>query len=239
MSTPEAVIWHDLECGGYTADLELWRELAAASRGPVLDIGAGTGRVTLELARAGHEVVALDRDPLLLVALAERAGELAVETVEADARDFGLGRRFELILAPMQTIQLLGGAEGRRAMLRCVRDHLAPGGLFAVAVTTSFQEFGGGGPLPEPDVWRRDAVVYASRPVAVRLERGRAVLERDRELIDGAGTSHRALDVIHLDLLTRRGLEQEGRAAGLRPRRARQIAETFDHVASTVVMLGG
>ena len=60
------VLWHDLECGPYRADLPLWRWLAGREGGPVLDVGAGTGRVTLELAREGHELVALDRDAGLL-----------------------------------------------------------------------------------------------------------------------------------------------------------------------------
>ncbi len=54
-----AVVWHDLECGGYSADLPLWRELAArcavSAGARVLDLGAGTGRVSLDLARAGHQ----------------------------------------------------------------------------------------------------------------------------------------------------------------------------------------
>ena len=60
------VIWHDLECGWYRADLPLWRELAAQHPGPVLEIGAGSGRVALELARAGHAVTALERERVLL-----------------------------------------------------------------------------------------------------------------------------------------------------------------------------
>ena len=68
-----SVIWHDLECGAYAEDLPLWRALAAEHGDPVLDVGAGTGRVTLDLARAGHRVTALDRDPELLDALAQRA----------------------------------------------------------------------------------------------------------------------------------------------------------------------
>jgi len=54
-----AVIWHDVECGGYEGDLALWRELAAAG-GPILDLGCGTGRVALDLARRGHRVHGLD-----------------------------------------------------------------------------------------------------------------------------------------------------------------------------------
>jgi len=101
------VVWHDVECGRYSADLALWAELAGRERGPVLDVGAGTGRVALPLARAGHDVTALDREPELLEALATRAQGLPIATVVADAGDFALDRRFGLVIVPMQTIQLL------------------------------------------------------------------------------------------------------------------------------------
>ena len=61
-----AVHWHDLECGGYDADLPLWRELARSVAGDVLDVGCGSGRVALDLARRGHAETGLDRDPALL-----------------------------------------------------------------------------------------------------------------------------------------------------------------------------
>src|SRR3954447_12989570 len=95
-------LWHDLECGGYREDLPRWRSLAGETGGPVLDVGAGTGRVTLDLAAGGIPVVGLDIEPGPLAALAHRAAGLAVETVVADARHFELGRRFPLILVPMQ-----------------------------------------------------------------------------------------------------------------------------------------
>ena len=107
------IMWHDVECGGYAEDLPLWRELAAAEAGPVLDVGAGAGRVALELARAGHDVTALDLDAELLAELRARAQRegLQVRTEQADAAGFELsGPPFGLIAVPMQTIQLLPGA---------------------------------------------------------------------------------------------------------------------------------
>jgi len=93
----EATIWHDVECGGYSADLPLWDELAdSAGPGPVLELGCGTGRVALHLARRGHRVVGLDRDSELVEALRQRAGELPVRAVAADARDFDLGEEVAL-----------------------------------------------------------------------------------------------------------------------------------------------
>ncbi|HWB68631.1 MAG TPA: class I SAM-dependent methyltransferase, partial [Solirubrobacterales bacterium] len=78
-----AAIWHDVECGGYAADLPLWEELAERCEGPVLELGCGTGRVAVHLARRGHETIGLDRDRELLGALRERAEGLPLHTLEA------------------------------------------------------------------------------------------------------------------------------------------------------------
>src|SRR3954451_15865807 len=100
-------LWHDLECGAYGEDLPLWRALAGEAGGAVLDIGAGTGRVSLDLATRGVAVVALDAAASLLETRQHGAAGLPVATVNADARDFVLPRRFPLVLVPMQTLQLL------------------------------------------------------------------------------------------------------------------------------------
>jgi len=127
-----SVIWHDIECGAYGADIALWRALAREHPGPLLDVGAGTGRITLDLAREGRRVVALDRDADLLAELSARGAGLEVETVVADAREFSLAERFALIIVPMQTIQLLGGAGGRRMFLGRARAHLTETGVLAI-----------------------------------------------------------------------------------------------------------
>ncbi len=236
-----SVIWHDLECGGYHEDIALWLALAGERGDPVLDVGAGTGRVTLALARAGHRVVALDSDPELLGELARRAPGLAVETVVDDARSFALaGRRFPLVLVPMQTVQLLGGTAGRAAFLRRARAHLAAGGVVAVAIAEQFEEFEvqDGEPGPLPDMGERDGVVYASLPTAVRRNGATFVLARRRETVDPAGRRTVSEDRIALDIVTVRMLEREARTAGLRRLGVRRIAPTDAHVGSEVVMFG-
>jgi SAM-dependent methyltransferase len=237
------VDWHDVECGAYRADLPLWRELARAEGGAVLDVGAGTGRVALDLARRGHDVTALDRDPELLAALRERAGlaGLSVPTVVADAAGFDLaGRRFGLVAVPMQTIQLLGDAPARAGFLASARRHLVPGGLVALAIAEDLEVFeDAAAELPLPDVGERDGWRFSSHPVAVR-ERGAHVrLERIRQTIAPDGTRSAEADAIELARLSAAGLAAEGQAAGLRPEPARTIPATDAHLGARVVLLRG
>ena len=234
----DAVVWHDVECGTYAADLPLWRELAAAEAGPVLDLGAGTGRVALDLARLGHEVHALDVEAELLQALRRRAEGLPIATHAADARSFDLGMRFGLVLAPMQTVQLLGGREQRAAMLDSVRRHLAPGGLFAAALANALEGYDGDDlDIPAPDMAEVGGSVYSSRPTAIRDAGEAFVLERLREKVTPEG--HRAVDEdrITLHRCTAAQLAAEAAAAGLAAEDPRDVPATDDHVGSEVAML--
>jgi SAM-dependent methyltransferase len=234
------VLWHDLECGGYDLDLPLWRELADREGSPILDVGAGTGRVALDLARRGHEVVAIDRDRVLLDALADRGAGLAVSTVAGDARAFDLGRRFPLVIVPMQTLQLLGGREGRAGFLARVREHLAPGGLLAVALADALESFDEEHDQPPPpDLREVGGVVYASRPVRVRDLGDRAAIDRVRQIVAIDGTLTTLDNVVELDRLEPEELEEEAVAFGLRAEPQRRIPQTLEYVGSTVVMLRG
>jgi SAM-dependent methyltransferase len=232
-----AIAWHDTECGSYTADLPLWEELAAAADGPVLDVGAGTGRVALHLARAGFPVSALDVDGELLAELERRAAAdgLSVPTVVADAGAFDAAG-FALVAVPMQTIQLVGDRAG---FFASARRALVPGGLVALAIATDLEAFDGGGHLPDPDVLLRDGTRFVSQPTAVRVLGEVTRIERVRQVIRPDGTRTSAPDVIELAALTVAALEAEGEAAGLRPEPSRTIAPTDEHVGSEVVLLRG
>ena len=233
--TGQAVTWHDVEHGSYDADLPLWRQLADATGGPVLDLGAGTGRVALDLAAQGHEVVALDSDRELLGELTER-GE-SVTTVQADARDFDLGSEFALILAPMQLAQILGGREGRVAMLHSVHSHLSPGGLFAAALSDPADTIPADQLSPPlPDILERDGWVFSSQPLSMYEQHGRVVIERRRQAVSPTGELQEEDARIELDVVSLAEFESEAREAGLTPVARKSVPETLDHIGSTVVL---
>lgn len=238
---PVGVTWHDAECGGYGSDLPLWERLAAESEGPILDLGAGTGRVALHLAARGHDVVAVDVDGELIAALDDRTreGGLRVDSIVADARDLDLGgRRFSLILAPMQLMHMVSGAVGRQGVLTAVANHLDAGGTFAAAVLAE--------PLPRsgptealPDVREIDGWVHSSLPLEVRVESERIEIVRLRQLVAPDGEMSEELDVTIVDRLTGGVLEREAAAAGLEIEASEMVPETDEHVGSVVLMMKG
>ena len=230
-----SAVWHDVEHSGYEVDLPLWRELAEAADGAVLELGAGTGRVAIDLAAKGHEVVALDSDPELLAALAECAP--TVTRVTADARDFELDATFSLVLAPMQLVQIVGGRAGRAAMLDRVRAHLTADTLFAAALARPLDAIPEGDASPPlPDMLERDGWVFSSQPVAVEERNGRVVVTRRRQAVSPAGELEEEEVEIALDVVGIDEFEGELRELGFRDLERRQVPESSDHIGSTVVV---
>ncbi len=231
-----SVIWHDVECGAYAADLALWEELAASADGSILDLGCGTGRVSLHLARRGHAVRGLDNDPELLGGFAERAQGLPAAAALADATDFDLETEFGLILAPMQLLQLFDSAEQRVRCLRGVAKHLSEDGLAAFAIVEAMPE-PAEAPSPLPDAREVDGWVYSSLPVDAQVEAGSIQLRRLRQTVSPQGELEEELYEIALRVLDAPTLEAEAREAGLVPAGRRAIPPTDIHVGSSVVLL--
>ena len=236
----DEVIWHDVECGAYAEDLPLWRELAEKHRAAgVLDLGAGTGRVALDLAARDLDVTAVELDPDLADELEARAAErgLALLVRRGDARTVDVCRRFGAVLAPMQLAHLMGGARGRAELLKAMSRHLVPGGVAALALLDRNDPFEEGSPAPLPDVREVDDWIFSSTPVAVRLVAGGLELVRHRQSVSPDGTLTETDAQVVLELFDPDEVESAAAAAGLHPVGRRTINETPDHVGSVVVLL--
>jgi SAM-dependent methyltransferase len=99
----------------------------------------GSGRIALRLARLGYEVVGLDNSASMLERgrkNLEAAGKIdgSLEYLPGEMTVFQLGRRFAMVYVAANTFQHLLTTEAQQACLRCVAEHLQPGGIFAMGV---------------------------------------------------------------------------------------------------------
>lgn len=137
---------YDLQYAHYRDDLAFYTRLADDYGGPVLELGAGTGRVAAALARAGHEVVALEPSLAMIDRGRRRLQDAGLENVtyhQDDMRSARLGQTFPLVIAPFNTLMHLYTLTDQDAALQTVREHVAPGGRFAFDLyTPNFGELG-------------------------------------------------------------------------------------------------
>jgi hypothetical protein len=170
--------------------------------------------------------------------LAERAGELPVDTVVADAEAFALPQPVGLVIVPMQTLQLLGGTGGRAAFLQRALGHLEPGGMLAAAMADALDCFDEEHDMPPPPDGREVAGVrYTSQLLAVVDQGDRAAIHRRRE-IAAPGKRCEAHDVVvELDRVSAGAVEAEARRLGFVNEPHRYIPETDQYLGSTVVVV--
>ncbi len=116
------------------ADISFYLEAAEETGGPVLELGCGTGRVLIELARSGIPIVGIDLSHHMVRVCRERLQEepKAVQSrahvFEADMRDFNLDQTFNLITTPFRSFQHLLTVEEQISCLECANRHLVEGG---------------------------------------------------------------------------------------------------------------
>ena len=114
-------------------DIPFYIEAARQAGGPVLELGCGTGRVSLPMAEAGIDVVGLDFSNAMLDVARCKMGRLApgggALTLHcADMRDFSLDSRFKLITIPFRGFLSLLTVDDQLRTLENIKRHLAPGG---------------------------------------------------------------------------------------------------------------
>src|SRR4051794_15446064 len=125
---------YDRWCAGVDHDIPFYVLACEGAEGPIVELGAGSGRIGVELARHGHRVIALDAAPAMLAEAEARARRYGVghllETVVGDLLDPPALERGDRVLAPFRTFMHLTGDDERRRALSAAGSLLAPGGQF-------------------------------------------------------------------------------------------------------------
>jgi SAM-dependent methyltransferase len=129
-------------------DVPFWRQLAVGARGAVLELGCGTGRISLPLARAGARVVGIDRSEAMLARAHQRLRRARLRDrlrlVRGDIRYLPFASPFAMVMAPYGVLQSLLRERDLKATLVAVRDVLEPGGTFGIELVAdlpSWEEY--------------------------------------------------------------------------------------------------
>ena len=132
------VQFYDIDVPDWPGEIDFYRAMAIEVKnqgGSILEVGCGTGRVALQLAREEIPVVGLDLSPAMLgVARQKSQGLSNVRWVEGDMQAFELGEHFDLILIPGHSFQFMLTPTDQVACLECIHRHLATDGKLVIHV---------------------------------------------------------------------------------------------------------
>jgi SAM-dependent methyltransferase len=213
-------------------DASFWQAMAgAAGGGPILELGCGTGRVLVPLARAGYEITGLDLSAQMLehcrAKLQSEPAEVGdrARLLAADMTSFDLGRRFAAIICPFGGFQQLRTAEQQLACLDRCRNHLLAHGTLVLDLPN---------PDPAPPSHARDEPANGEATAALvdwtdgrRIRWWVTVIAYDRslqcnecevtyEIIEAGGATRRITETISLRYVFRYELEHLLVRAGFR-----------------------
>jgi SAM-dependent methyltransferase len=211
---------YDLLNDGYRDDLAFYRGLADDHGGPVLELGAGSGRVTVALARSGHEVLAVEPAAAMRARGIERLAAAGrsdrVRWFDADMRRLDLGITVPLAIAPFHALMHLESIADQDAALRAIRAHLTPGGVFATDVYVP--SFGADGVVRSEPVWAgaggaaADVLVWQHHDPVAQV----VVTEHRLDAVDDSGRLVRRRATLRQRYYRRFELERALLAAGFR-----------------------
>jgi ubiquinone/menaquinone biosynthesis C-methylase UbiE len=114
--------------------------------GPVLDVGCGTGRILLDFMQLGFDIVGIDNSPEMLARLHQKADKLNLHPTvyQQEMIELSLPRKYQTILVPSSTFQLLLDASMPPIAMNRFYEHLLPGGVLAMPFMTLWKD---GNPL--------------------------------------------------------------------------------------------
>ncbi|MGH9162349.1 MAG: class I SAM-dependent methyltransferase [Vicinamibacteraceae bacterium] len=175
-------------------DVPFWRNLARRTGGPVLELGCGTGRVALPLAKARVSLVGVDRSVGMLARARQRLGRSAnvPALVRGDITSLPFeAHSFPLVIAPYGILQSLLSDRLLKQTLDSVARVVRPGGVFGVDLVAD---------VPRWEPYDRQLTLRGRSgphglPVAlvesVRHDRARKLTVFDQEYIEGKGAGRR------------------------------------------------
>ena len=176
-------------------DVAFWERLATAQEGRVLELGCGTGRITIPVARAGARVIGIDRSDAMLARGTQRLRRARLRNaalVRGDIRHLPFRSRggFALVMAPYGILQSLTRERDLQATIASVHRVLRPRGLFVVDLVPD---------LPQWDEYDRRTSLAGTRGrgteitliETVRQDRARRLTIFDHEYIESKGRSRR------------------------------------------------
>ena len=188
---------YDLYYSWVTEDIPFYLSRAREAGGPVLEAACGTGRVLLPILAAGVDIDGFDLHPGMLEVLKRKAAErgLAPRVSIADMRDFTMPRRYALVTIPFRAFQHLLTTADQVAALRCMREHLDPGGSLVFNVFfPSFEKLVQ--PEGEPELEREWTNPETGLPIAMyttrRADRVNQVVHVEREVVESDARGYAA-----------------------------------------------
>jgi ubiquinone/menaquinone biosynthesis C-methylase UbiE len=201
--------WENAQTVG-RRDVAFWRNLAATQDGRALELGCGTGRITIPAAKTGALIVGVDRSAEMLARGRQRLARTKLQgsatLVRGDIRTLPFRSRpgFSLVMAPYGILQSLTREADLRATLESVHRVLQRGGTFGIDLVPD---------LPRWSEYQRKVSLRGSRGrstnitliESVRQDRARRLTIFDHEYVERRGREKR----VHTFSLTFRTLSVE------------------------------
>jgi SAM-dependent methyltransferase len=135
LSNPIPLLYHTHH-KNFNEDIPFWQSLARWQGNPILELGCGTGRVLIPIAKHGHTIYGIDKDPDMLAILKKQVSpeiQGNIHIIEGNLTNFQIESNFRLIILPCNTYSIFD-ENTRSTMLHCIMRHLQPGGVFGVSM---------------------------------------------------------------------------------------------------------
>lgn len=208
------------------ADIPFYIDYAKALAGEVLELGCGTGRVALSLAKQGIKVTGLDLSDQMLEVFKDKLDAQAdlkdkITLIHGNMADFNLNHKFSLIIAPFRAFQALTNDEDIANSLQCIKDHLSDDGVFIVNMFNPRPNMDETWCYPEIVQWERDDETTGNH--IVKKHRGDRIDTKNQiiyvqsafEVTDKNGASKRITDDLKLKYFYRDQIVSVIESAGL------------------------